>query len=143
MESMSRMKQVLWPVLTDDQSARILAQRTSNWVFAWSVLWLAIGTLDLIVILLTSGAQTRSGATVAQAFVWYAIAQGIVFGVIGWGIRKISLISSIIGLVISIVGALAILPSPFGFFFYLVLAVVLLNAVRATHRHQQTIRHTG
>lgn len=140
MELITRTRNVLWPEIADEQSARTAIQRVSKWVFAWSFLLIAIGLFDLLVVSLTPvGTQKPSSTSVATAFVWYTIGVGIVFGVIGWRIRTMSLSWAIAGLSICALGALAVLPSPFAFVVYLFLVLIFANAVRAIHKYKRIV----
>jgi hypothetical protein len=47
---------------------------------------------------------------------------------------------AVAGLVICIIGAIAILPSPFGFAIYVFFALIFANTVRAIRRHNQAFR---
>ena len=129
---------MLWPSIADEESATTAIQRVSKLVFAWSFLLIAIGLFDLLVVSLTPvGRQKPSGTSVATAFVWYTIGVGIVFGVIGWRIRTMSLSWAIAGLLVCAVGALAVLPSPFAFVVYIFLVLIFANAVRATYKYKR------
>jgi hypothetical protein len=137
MPLMAQTRNVLWPEIADDKSAVIAVQRVSTWVFVWSSLCLAIGLLDLIVSISLANNRKASGGSIGMEFVWYIIIEGLIYGVIAWRIRMMSVIWAIVGLVISAVGALAVLPSPFAFLLYALLVLAFINAVRATNRHRR------
>ena len=137
MQIMARVKQLFWPAITDEKSAATTIQHASRWVFGWAALLVAIGLLDLIVLsLMPSSKQTSSDAS---AFVWYAIGAGVVFGIIGWRMRGNSFGCSIAGLLICLIGAFAVLPSPFAFLIYVFLVLIFTNAIRAIYRYKRSV----
>jgi hypothetical protein len=135
MQLMAKIRNMLWPEIADERSASTAIQRAAKWVFAWSFLLIAIGLLDLLVSLVLV-AKSPSGISVATEFVWYTIGAGLMFGIIGWRIRKMSLGWAIAGLLICVIGALAVLPSPFGFVINIFLVLIFANAVRATYKYK-------
>lgn len=132
------MRTLFWPAVDDEQSAQIVAHRASRWIFAWSILCVAIGLFDFFIIVTLP--PNPGGASGATEFVWYVLGAGLIFGVIAWRITKMSFAWSIAGLSISLLGAIAILPSPFGVFIYAVLILIFANAIHATFRYRRIVR---
>ena len=136
---LTRMRQIVWPVIADEKSASTAVRTMSKWVLGWAALLVAIGLLDLLIISLApAGVQKPSGTSVASAFVWYTIGVGLIFGVIGWRVKAMSFTWAIIGLLVCVLGAVAVLPSPFAFVIYVFLVLIFANAVRATHKYKHT-----
>jgi hypothetical protein len=134
----TRMRHIVWPEIADQKSATATARLASKLVLAWSFLLIAIGLFDLLVVSVTpAGAHQPSGTSVASAFVWYTIGEGIIFAVIGWRIRAMSLGWAIAGVAICVVGALAVLPSPFSFVVYVFLVLIFTNVVRASSKYKR------
>jgi hypothetical protein len=144
MQLAAPMKRFLWPAITDEGSATTTVRTVSKCIFGWSVFLIAIGLLDLLIISLTpAGGQKPSGTSVASAFVWYTIGVGLIFGVIGWRVKTMSFVWAIVGLSVCVLGAIAVLPSPFGFVIYVFLALVFANAVRATYKYKYAAHRTN
>jgi hypothetical protein len=137
MALMSQTRNVLWPEFADEKSATIAVRRVSNWVFVWSALCVAIGLLDLIVSISLVGNRKASGGGTGTEFVWYIIVEGLVYGVIAWRIRNMSVSWALVGLVISVVGALAVLRSPFAFILYAFLVLAFISALRAINKQRR------
>jgi fucose permease len=137
MQLFALLRNVLWPEIPDAQSALTASQRASKWVLGWSILLVAIGLLDLVVSLTTVLPKTTETAA-ATEFVWYTIGAGLLFGLIAWRVSKNSLGWAIGGLAICIIGAFAILPSPFGFAVYVLLGLIFVTAIRAASKHKRT-----
>ena len=137
MALMAQTRNALWPEISDEKSATIAVQRVSNWVFIWSFLCLGIGVLDLIVSISLVSNRKASGGGTGTEFVWYIIVEGLLYGVIAWRIRKMSVSWAVVGLVISAVGALAVLRSPFAFILYAFLVLAFISALRAINKHRR------
>ena len=138
---LTRMRHVVWPVIVDEKSAATAAHVASKLVFAWAFLLVAVGLLDLLVVILTPAAHEPPGTSAASAFVWYTLGEGILFALIASRIRRMSLGWAIAGIVICIVGALAVLPSPFGFVVYAFLVLIFTNVVRASSKYKHVAVH--
>lgn len=130
---------MLWPSIADEASARIVIRRAFKWAIVWSFLCLAIGLLVLLASFATVGRQRSSGTSAATVFAWYSIGEGIFFGVIAWRIRTMSRGWAITGLSVAVVGAPAVLPSPFAFVAYLFVVLAFTNACRATNTYKRMV----
>ncbi len=137
MRLIAPLRNVFWPEISDERSALTSTRRVAKWVFGWSILLIAIGLLDLVVSL-TMVAPKTTETTAATEFVWYTMGAGILFAIIAWRVSKNSLGWAIGGLAICIIGALAILPSPFGFAVYVLLGLIFVTAVRAASKSKRT-----
>ncbi len=137
MRVIAPLRNVFWPEISDERSALTATHRAAKWVFGWSILLIGIGLLDVVVILtmVTPKTTETRGAT---EFVWYTIGAGLLFGVIAWRVSKNSFGWAIGGLAICVIGALAILPSPFGFVVYVLLGIIFMTAVRAASKSKRT-----
>jgi hypothetical protein len=133
----TRVRGLFWPVIADEESASRAVRIVSWCIFGWSGLLVCIGVIDLIVVILAPS-RTPAGS-VASAFVWYTVGLAAVFGLIAWRIRSMSLPWSIVGLVICVIGAISVLPSPFALAVYAFLALISIGAVRATHKYRRLI----
>jgi hypothetical protein len=138
---LTRIRHIAWPVIVDEKSATTAAHVASKVVFAWSFLLVAVGLLDLLVVIVTPATHKPPGTSAASAFVWYTIGEGILFALIASRIRRVSLGWAIAGIVICVVGALAVLPSPFGFVVYAFLVLIFTNAVRASSKYKRVAVH--
>jgi hypothetical protein len=136
MQMLARTRSLFWPDIADSQSADVALQRSSKWIFVWASICVAIGLLDLVVLLLVQR-PVHAEAGVATAFVWYIIAEGFIFAIIGWRVRRRSLSWAIAGLLIAVVGSIAVLPSPFAFTAYALLVLAFVNAVRAASKSRR------
>jgi hypothetical protein len=134
---------MLWPPIADEESASRAASQASKLVFAWSFFLIGIGLLDLLVVSVTpSGGNKPAGTSVASAFVWYTLGEGLVFVAIGWRVRKMSLGWAIAGLLVCLLGAVAVLPSPFAFVVYAFLVLIFANLIRASRIHKRLAMRT-
>jgi hypothetical protein len=133
----NRVKAVVWPALDDQNSTVAAVSRASKWVFGWAVLLVAIGLLDLLIVSFVPASSKPPGTTVASAFIWYAIAVGMIFAFIGWRIKKMSLAWAIAGFLLCVLAAAAVFPSPIAIVIYLFLILMFVNAVRATYKYKK------
>lgn len=136
MRLIAPIRNILWPELPDEQSAATAIQRAAKWVFGWSILLVAIGLLDLVVSLTMVTPKTTE-TSAATEFVWYTIGAGLLFGIIAWRVSKNSRGWAIGGIAVCVIGALAILPSPFGFVVYVLLGLIFVTAVRAASKSKR------
>ena len=133
------MRNLLWPSVSDEPSAKTVAHRATKWIFGWAILCVSVGLLDFLVTLTLPAPPV--GASAATEFVWYILGMGLIFGVIAWRIGRMSLPWSIAGLSICVLAAIAILPSPFGFILYGFLVLVFTNAIHATSKYRRFVRN--
>src|SRR5208282_5607043 len=90
---LARFRRILWPDIADRESAASTVRTMSKFVFGWAVLLIGIALLDRVI---RSVAPPTSGEGIVSSFIWYAVGAGLVFGVIGWLLKRMSVAAAIV-----------------------------------------------
>jgi hypothetical protein len=131
-------RNLFWPSVSDELSAKAVARRASKLIFGWAILCVAVGLFDYLVTFTLPSPPV--GVSAATEFVWYILGMGLIFAIIAWRINKMSIFWSIGGFSICVLAAIATFPSPFGIILYAFLVLVFANAIRATSKHRRFVR---
>ena len=139
----------LWPATNDEPSARRAVERAARITTVWAVINAGVGMMSILSSsriterdplswqggVIDNGGQSVSG----YAFLFV----GILFGLVAWKMRRMSLAWTLGGLIlaaITLLADLAATPSPIALIAHAFVIFYFINAVRATvaFRRQQS-----
>jgi hypothetical protein len=136
----------LWPTINDEPSARRAVERAARITTAWAVINAALGIISIL-----SGSRLterdpikwqgsvidNSGQSVSgYAFLFI----GILFGLVAWKMRRMSLSWTLGGLILAALTLLAdfaATPSPIALVAHVFVILCFINAVRGTVAFQR------
>jgi hypothetical protein len=131
----------LWPTINDEPSARRAVERVARITTIWAVINAGLG---IISILSGSRITDRDPSGIdngGQSISGYAfLFVGLLFGLVAWKMRRMSLVWTLGGLVLAAITLLADLaetPNPIAIIAHAFVILYFINAVRATVKFQR------